>query len=139
MAYDMFEFNGVRYRFEDAIRLGLMSKDTAVSAHNVTVDAKLEREHKAPAGLLTSAVLNPAGDGDGEKQDPEKQADSTGDNPDADKQAAADADRPHNGQSKKIWIEYALGVGFTAEELEGLGRDQIVEAVDARQAAGEKE
>ena len=124
----MVKFNGARYRVEDALRLGLLSKGSQLEF--LKAAPGLVREHKVADGLLTATVVEPA------QQDDDSAlvqvAQETGDGKTASK--PVDPDRPNNGQSKKDWVEYALKVGLTPENLEGLGRDQIIEVVEAHQA-----
>lgn len=51
----------------------------------------------------------------------------------------AQPERPNNGASKALWTEYALSQGITAEQLDGLKRDEIIELVDATVGDGSGE
>ena len=126
--YEMHEFNGVRYRAEDARRLGLIAKGAVLSARS----ERVQRTVNAPAGLVTSQAQT------GNAEGPHVHVESGGEQPPAEgsksAEPAADPNRPNNGQSKNDWAKYALSVGVTPEALEGLRRDEIIAAVDQHQA-----
>lgn len=128
MAIEMYVHNGVRYALDDAERLGLITRGAVRTVHS----ERMERTTSAPEGLLNSEVLNPP---KVDKAEEEQGGDNTGRSTGPHVHMEVDANRPNNGASKKNWVTYALGVGLTAEQLDGLGRDQIIEAVDAHQGA----
>jgi len=112
---DMVVVGNVRYRYEDARRLGLISDGKAITANS----RNRNRTTEAPNGLINRETAGSPS------------------SPPAASQAQVDADnqlppaRPAKSGSKAEWLKYALTQGKTAEELDGLTSDQIIEAVPA--------
>lgn len=110
MSNDIVIVRGVRYRAEDARRLGLTATDGKVVTRN---SRQVPRTTDAPAGLITTKGANATG---------EK---STGANAQGGNSTSGAVDRPAGNATKADWIGYALANGHTAEDLEGLKRDDI--------------
>lgn len=108
---EMVLIGNARYRREDARRLGLLTDDVKVLTPN---SRQVEREHTAPAGLITTGELHLGEESTGEE--------STG------KTDAGDGgqlERPGKSGTKAAWQEFAMANGKTEAELDGLKRDDI--------------
>ena len=152
---EMIVYRGVRYRMDVARRLGLVEDGKVLTP----ASREVPRVHKAAAGLITTEALNPEGTGTGEDTGT-GEATGTGETtPDpaaTEAQAAADAAKPledaaatgtpetgtqdpavdagpapaMNG-TKADWLKYAMALGKTPAQLEGLTRDAIIELTEA--------
>lgn len=120
MSNDIVIVRGVRYRAEDARRLGLTATDGKVVTRN---SRQVPRTTDAPAGLITTKGANATG----EKStgDESTGANAQGDGAQGDNSTSGAVDRPAGNATKADWIGYALANGRTAEDLEGLKRDDI--------------
>lgn len=101
MSNDIVIVHNVRYRFDDARRLGLINEGGKVlTAKSVN---RASRRTNAPSGLITSEARNPG---------------------------STDATKPKKSASTADWTEYALANGKTEDDLDGLKRDDIAALFD---------
>lgn len=101
MSNDIVIINNVRYRHDDARRLGLIGEGGKVlTAKSVN---RADRTTQAPAGLITSEARNPG---------------------------STDATKPKKSASTDDWTAYALANGKTEADLDGLKRDDIAALFD---------
>ena len=112
---DMVIVGNVRYRYEDAKRLGLLPADGKVITAQ-SVDRTHERTTDAPANtaehtaVVSTRQLNPTGDADGDK--------------------STSVEKPTKSGTKADWTAYALANGKTEADLDGLKRDDIAALFD---------
>ena len=106
---EMYIFNGIRYRYEDAKRLGLIPTDGKV----VTARSKPATDPRAtdPAAATTNAIATGTEHVTGS-------AETTPQVVDGEEPPAASA-------TKKEWVEYALEHGKTGEDIDGLTAKEI--------------
>lgn len=113
---DMVVINDVRYRYDDARRLGILPADGKV----VTKASKNVRDRK------TEAPQGVAGNGKDKGAEDASTLITTG--AEAKDEGAKDEDvRPARNASTADWTAYALAHGKTEEDLAGLKRDEISE------------
>lgn len=104
--------DGVRYRVEDAKRLGLGTGKKAPKFR------RPDPTTTAPAGVAGNGGILYAESANDEAPKGDAAADP------ADQ---GEADKPARNATKDQWVKYALAQGATAESLEGQTRDQIAE------------
>lgn len=146
---EMIVYRGVRYRMDVARRLGLVEDGKVLTP----ASREVPRVHKAAAGLITTEALNPEGTGTGEDTGT---GETTPDPAATEAQAAAGAAKaledaaatgtPETGTqgpavdagpapamngTKADWLKYAMALGKTPAQLEGLTRDAIIELTEA--------
>lgn len=110
MGNPMIVINNVRYRREDAYRLGLISDGKVLTARSQNTGDQVP--HGAEDALTEQVEVTDSGKSAEDLQG-----------------AAGDqgADRPARNASREEWVAYALASGVLESDLDGLKRDQISE------------